>query len=131
LLVAQREVERVQLALRQRLATVFEQYANAGFQVEKYQRNILPSAEESLKLTTSAYRQGEFGYLSLLTAQRTYFRTNLTYLDALRELRSTVTTIEGNLLSDSLPAGESPDRDVSAGATGISGASLESMPELR
>jgi cobalt-zinc-cadmium efflux system outer membrane protein len=131
LLAAQREVERVQLALHQRLAAVFEQYANARFQVEKYQRDILPNAEASLKLTNSGYRQGEFGYLSLLTAQRTFFRTNLAYLDALRELRATATTIEGNLLSDSLQAGESPDRDVSPGATGIPGASLETMPELR
>ena len=132
LLAAQREVERVQLALRQRLAAVFEQYSNARFQVEKYQRDILPNAEASLRLTNSAYRQGEFGYLSLLTAQRTFFRTNLTYLDALRELRATATMIEGNLLSDSLQAGESTDRDVSLGAgKGGSDAFLESMPELR
>ena len=115
-----------------RLAVVFEQYTNARFQVEKYQRDILPNAEASLKLTNSGYRQGEYGYLSLLTAQRTFFRTNLAYLDALRELRATATTIEGNLLNDSLQAGESSDRDVSLG-TGGGGteAFLESMPELR
>jgi outer membrane protein, heavy metal efflux system len=132
LLAAQREVERVQLALRQRLSAVFEQYTNARFQVEKYQRDILPNAEASLKLTNSAYRQGEFGYLSLLTAQRTFFRTNLAYLDALRELRAAATTIEGNLLGDSLQASESSDRDVSLGAgKGGAEAFLESMPELR
>lgn len=132
LLAAQREVERVQLALRQRLAAAFEQYSNARFQVEKYQRDILPNAQESLKLTHSAYRQGEFSYLSLLTAQRTFFRTNIAYLDALRELRATATMIEGNLLSDSLQAGESSDRDVSLSAgSSDSEAFLESMPELR
>lgn len=71
-------VAMVRLALQQRLAAAFEQYTNARFQVEKYQREILPNAEESLKLTNSGYRQGEFSYLMLLTAQRTFFRTNLT-----------------------------------------------------
>jgi cobalt-zinc-cadmium efflux system outer membrane protein len=114
LLAAQREVQRIQLALHQRLAAVFEQYANARCQVEKYDRDILPNAEESLKLVTSGYRQGEFSYLMLLTAQRTYFQTNVTYLEALRDLRASATAIEGNLLSDSLQAGESSDRDSSA-----------------
>jgi cobalt-zinc-cadmium efflux system outer membrane protein len=113
LLAAQRNVQTVQLALQQRLAAAFEQYTNARYQVDKYQHDILPNAEASLTLTNSGYRQGEFSYLMLLTAQRTFFQTNLTYLDALRELRASTTAIEGNLLSDSLQAGEASDRDLS------------------
>jgi cobalt-zinc-cadmium efflux system outer membrane protein len=131
LLAAENEVQRVQLALRQRLAGVFEQYTNAHYQAEKYSRDILPNAAESLKLTNSGYKQGEYSYLAVLTAQRTFFRTNLAYLDALRELRAAATTIEGNLLSDSLQAGESSDRDLSQGAIGVPGALIEAMPELR
>ena len=77
LMAAQNEVQRVQLELQQRLAAVFEQYTNARYQVEKYSRDILPNAEASLKLTNAGYRQGEYNYLFLLTAQRTYFQTNL------------------------------------------------------
>ena len=106
LAAAQHEVRRVQLALQQRLAAVFEQYATAHQQVEKYNRDIMPNAEESLKLVSSGYRQGEFSYLMLLTAQRTYFQTNLAYLDALRELRTSAAAIEGNLLTDSLQSAE-------------------------
>jgi outer membrane protein, heavy metal efflux system len=108
LAAAQHEVRRVRLALEQRLAAVFEQYATAGQQVEKYSRDIMPNAQESLKLVTAGYRQGEFGYLVLLTAQRTYFQTNLAYLDALRDLRAATAAMEGHLLSDSLQGGESP-----------------------
>jgi outer membrane protein, heavy metal efflux system len=111
LIAAQNEVQRVQLALRQRLAVAFERYTNARYQVEKYNRNILPNAEASLTLTKGGYQQGELSYLSLLTAQRTFFQTNITYLEALRELRASATTIEGNLLGDSLQAGEASDRD--------------------
>ncbi|MEN6457910.1 MAG: TolC family protein [Thermoguttaceae bacterium] len=105
LLAAQNEVQRVQLELQQRLATVFEQYETARYQVEKYSRDILPSAQASLDLANKGYRQGEYNFLFLLTAQRTYFQTNLIYLDALRELRAAAAAIEGNLLSGSLQAG--------------------------
>ena len=104
LMAAQNDVQRVQLDLQQRLAAVFEQYASARYQVEKYSGDILPSAQKSLDLANKGYQQGEYNYLFLLTAQRTYFQTNLIYLDALRELRTAATAIEGNLLSGSLQA---------------------------
>lgn len=110
LLAAQNDVQKVQLALQQRLAAVFEQYTNARYQAEKYKHDILPNAEASLKLTTSGYKQGEYSYLAVLTAQRTFFQTSLTYLDALRELRAAATAIEGHLLSDSLQSGDAADR---------------------
>ena len=110
LAAAQHEVRRVQLALQQRLAAVFEQYVTAHQQVEKYTRDIMPNAQESLKLVSAGYRQGEFSYLVLLTAQRTYFQTNLAYLDALRDLRVAGVAIEGNLLGDSLQAAEAAER---------------------
>jgi outer membrane protein, heavy metal efflux system len=106
LIAAQHDVKRTELELQQRLAVAFEQYTNARFQVEKYSKDILPNAEASLRLTNTGYQQGEFGYLSLLTAQRTFFQTNLTYLEALRDLRSAAAMIEGNLLSDSLRSDE-------------------------
>jgi len=110
LTTAQQEVKRVRLALEQRLATVFEQYSTARQQVEKYNRDIIPNAVESLKLVSAGYKQGEFNYLALLIAQRTYFQTNLAYLDALRDLRKSAAALEGNLLSDSLQADESAEQ---------------------
>ncbi|MCC7086515.1 MAG: TolC family protein [Pirellulales bacterium] len=110
LTAAQREVERVRLALQQRLASVFEQYSTARQLVEKYHSDMLPNAQESLKLVSAGYRQGEFNYLMMLTAQRTYFQTNIAYLDALRDLRVAGVAIEGNLLGDSLQAVEGVER---------------------
>ena len=81
---AQADVARLQLALQQRLAVAFERYSNARQQVDRYESEILKDAQSSLDLVNSAYKQGEFGYLLLLTAQRTYFQTNLAYLDSLR-----------------------------------------------
>jgi outer membrane protein, heavy metal efflux system len=105
------EVQRVQLELQQRLAGVFEQYATARYQVEKYSRDILPNARASLDLATKGYQQGEYNYLYLLTAQRTYFNTNLTYLDSLRDLRHAAAAIEGNLLEGSLQTSSAGSRE--------------------
>jgi outer membrane protein, heavy metal efflux system len=99
---ALRNVERIRLSLQNRLAEVFRRYANAVQQVERYRETILPDAKETLALVASGYQQGEFSYLNLLTAQRTYFRSNLAYLESLLQLRSAQVEIEGLLLSGSL-----------------------------
>lgn len=102
LAAAIRELERVRLGLQNRLALVFERYSNARNQVDRYRNRILPAAQESLDLTRRSYQAGELGFLSLLTAQRTYFQTSLSYVDAMRELRLAEAEIDGLLLSDSL-----------------------------
>jgi cobalt-zinc-cadmium efflux system outer membrane protein len=101
---AQQEVHRVEMSLQQRLANAFKDYANARQQVQRYDEEILPDAKESLGLIQQGYRQAEFGYLELLTAQRTYFRVNLDYVTALRDLWVSSTRIEGMLLTGALQA---------------------------
>jgi cobalt-zinc-cadmium efflux system outer membrane protein len=102
LILAEGEVGRVSLDLHQRLAAAFERYSNAKHQVEQYGKELLPDAKESLDLAADGYRQGEYTYLNLLTVQRTYFQTNLAYLDALQELWRSGVEIEGFLLTNSL-----------------------------
>lgn len=99
---AQRNLERVELSLQGRLAPVFERYSVARNQAERYAGEIIPNAQESLDLAQAAYRAGELGYISLLTAQRTFSQTNLAYLDSLRELWAASLEIEGLLLTGSL-----------------------------
>lgn len=103
---AQGDVQRVELSLQQRLATAYQRYANARQQVDTYKRDILPDAQSSLDLVTNGYKQGEFGFLTLLTSQRTFFQTNLAYLESLRQLRESRAAIDGMLLSDSLRGDE-------------------------
>jgi cobalt-zinc-cadmium efflux system outer membrane protein len=99
----------MELDLQSRLAAAFERYANARQQVATYTADILPDAQTSLDIVADGYRQGEFGYLTLLTAQRTYFGANLAYLRALQSLRASAVEIEGYLLTGSL--GRSAFRD--------------------
>jgi cobalt-zinc-cadmium efflux system outer membrane protein len=98
LTAAQARIRSIELDLQNRLALAFERYANSRQQVERYSKDILPNAKSSLDLVALGYRQGEFPFLTLLTAQRTYFQTNLAYLDAQRALLESQIEIEGLLL---------------------------------
>ncbi len=98
LAAAEADIQRVELRLRQRLATVYRRYADARFEVGKYKKEIQPAAKESLDLVTKLYEAGESNYLALLTAQRTYFRTNLAYVESLRQLWAASLEIDGLLL---------------------------------
>lgn len=104
---ARQEVRRVELDLQQRLAAAFDEYSRARQRVAHYGEEILPDAKDSLGLVQEGYRHGEFGYLELLTTQRTYFQANLAYVNALRDLWINHTRIEGLLLQGGL---ESPQR---------------------
>lgn len=99
---AERALQQLELSLQNRLAPVYERYANALNQVTKYRTKILPAAKESLDLMRQTYQAGETGYVNLLTSQRTYSQTNLNYLESLRDLRAAESEIEGLLLSGSL-----------------------------
>lgn len=96
------EVKRIELNLQDRLAVAWRRYANASQQTQRYKERMVPRAKRSLQLVTDGYKQGQVEYLTLLTAQQTYLQVNLSYLDSLKELRSASSTIEGQLLTDSL-----------------------------
>ena len=100
--VAARALERLELDLQRRLAIVFNRYEKARQQVQRYAQNILPNAREAQQLVQNGYQDGEFDYLAVLTAQRTYVRANLAYLDALRQAQENRVAIQGQLLTGSL-----------------------------
>ena len=104
LVAAQNNSRRLELQLQERLAAAYRRYADARQQVERYQQEILPRAQEALELVGRGYREGQVDFISLLTTQRTYIRSNLAYIEALAELRQATTLIDGMVLSDSLQA---------------------------
>jgi cobalt-zinc-cadmium efflux system outer membrane protein len=101
---AERALAQLELDLQNRLAPVFERYASAAVRVRRYRESVLPMAQESLDLVRRRYEGGEDPFLNLLNAQRTFFETNLQYLESLRELRSATAEIDGLLLRGSLTA---------------------------
>ncbi len=102
LAAAQKEVLRIQLDLQDRLAIAYRRYANARNQVDRYADRILTRARRSLELVQKAYDKGQVDYLTLITAQRTYYQVSLTHLDALAEIRAAAVAIDSQLLGGSL-----------------------------
>jgi len=105
---AEMQLQKLELDLQKRLAHVFERYASARQRVEQYEQEILPLARESLDLTRAGYQSGELNYLAFLTAQRTYSQTNITFVEALGELRGAVWLIEGQLLHGGMSSDSAP-----------------------
>lgn len=116
LVAASRAHTQLELDLQNRLAPVYERYANASNQVQRYRDVILPAADESLNLTRKTYSAGEANYVALLTAQRTYSQTQLGYLDAIGNLRIAEVQINGLLLSGSLQSAPSSELGTTMGS---------------
>lgn len=102
IVAAERQLSQVELELQNRLAPVYERYANSAEQVRRFESTILPKAEETLSLTREAYKQGELSFVNLLTVQRTNANSRINYLDAVESLRVAEAEIQGLLLSESL-----------------------------
>ncbi|HVW00076.1 MAG TPA: TolC family protein [Planctomycetaceae bacterium] len=92
---AQAEVERVRLVLRDALTDSFNRYQTTHYQVEQVEHQILPDARENLSLTTAGYKLGEYSFLEVLNARRTYAQAYLAYVESLTELRKVMVEIDG------------------------------------
>ncbi|HEV2799126.1 MAG TPA: TolC family protein [Pyrinomonadaceae bacterium] len=114
LAIAERELERLQLSLRTRLATSFRAYRNAQTTVEKYRTQVVPRARQAYEMYLGNFRQMAASYPQVLIAQRTLFQVEVEYARALVELRRSTTSLRGLLLEGGLDAvgrpGESGER---------------------
>ena len=96
------EVAPVELALRSRLAEVFERYATATTRTRAYRDGIVPRAAESYRLFFVRYQEMAAAYPQVLIAQRTLFQASKQYLEALATSWRTAILIEGHLLHTGL-----------------------------
>lgn len=99
---AERNLDRLRHQLQQRLAETFQRYQEAKAEVERYTQDIIPAAQETLKLTTDGYQAGEFPFINVLTVQRTLFQARLNQVEALGKLQQANSEMSGLLLSNSL-----------------------------
>ncbi|WP_437192844.1 TolC family protein [Planctomicrobium sp. SH527] len=99
---AAHDVRRLELELKQKLASTSRQYDSAAISVNRFENQILPKARKTLELSEKAYAAGEFDFLQVLVARRTYFDSNLQYNVALRELAESKALIDGMLLDGGL-----------------------------
>lgn len=99
---ASQDAHRLELSLKSRLAGMAQEFDSASFTVQRYETQILPKARDTLTLSEQAYAAGEFNFLQVLIARRTFFETNLQYVQALSDLAQANATVDGLLLTGGL-----------------------------
>ena len=102
-----REVRRLELALRARLASAFTRYSISRGIIERYQSRILPQAQQAYDLYLRKFQQMAAAYPQVLIAQRTLSQVRVDYVGVLVDLWQNVVQIRGLLLAGGLnPPGE-------------------------
>lgn len=101
---ARREVQRLELALRSQVASAIKSYEDSRAEAERYQREILPRAQQAYELYLKGFRQMAAAYPQVLIAQRTLFQARTEYVQAVVDLWRGAVVLEGMLLSGGLEA---------------------------
>lgn len=95
-----KNIESIERDLSRRFSVAWRDYENARIQVSKYQNEIIPETSRFYEMVASAFKEGEIGYLDLVTAQQTYLDASLQNLTAVREFWRAASLIDGYLLSE-------------------------------
>jgi cobalt-zinc-cadmium efflux system outer membrane protein len=94
---------RVQAAL----ASTYQRLSSARNEAISLKNDILPGARSAFEATGEGFRQGKFGYLDVLDAQRTFFEAQARHTNALGVLQKAIADAEG-LLGEPLVEIEDP-----------------------
>jgi outer membrane protein, heavy metal efflux system len=101
---AQLEKQRIQLLLRERAASLLDQYATAKVVATQYRDEILPRAKKANSLITEKYGQMLAAYPRVLDTQHKHFQLQTEYVQALETVWITSLALQGFLLTDGLEA---------------------------
>ena len=91
-------VEAEQKAAEVRLGTVllglYEEMVHDLHVMKGLEREILPKAEDALRISRDGYAEGRFSYLDVLDAQRTIFDARQEYIEAAASYHQFLVEIE-------------------------------------
>jgi len=105
---AEQEKTRVALTLRERAATVVDEYANAKLMAVVYREEILPHAKKAYSLLVDKYGLMLASYPRVLDAKRKLYELQIEYIAALEGVWTNGLALQGYLLTDGLEAPSRP-----------------------
>jgi cobalt-zinc-cadmium efflux system outer membrane protein len=105
---AKREVERVKLVMRERAATVVQNYTFSRSAVDRYKNQMIPRAQKACEMYTKKYQDMAAAYPQVLIAQRTLMQLEASYVNALESFATSSLSLESYLLTDGLEAPAQP-----------------------
>ena len=104
---AEEEKRRIALTLRERAASVLDQYSNSRLMAEQYRLEIMPLAKKAYILMKERHGEMLASFPRVLDRQRRLFELHAEYVVALENVWTNGIALEGYLLTDGL---ESPAR---------------------
>jgi outer membrane protein, heavy metal efflux system len=99
---ARRELQRVNLTLRDQTSNVYRDYENAKIIADRYGAEILPRSRKAYELTLRRYGLTLASFTSVLNVQRMLFRLEIDYIAALETSKINAVMVDGLLLSGGL-----------------------------
>jgi cobalt-zinc-cadmium efflux system outer membrane protein len=105
---AEQEKKRIALTLRERAASVVDQYANARLMAVEYRDEVLPRAKKAYGLMVDKYGRMLASYPRVLDAQRKLYELQIEYIAALESVWTNGVSLQGYLLTDGLEAPARP-----------------------
>jgi cobalt-zinc-cadmium efflux system outer membrane protein len=105
---AKREVERVKLVLRERAASVVQNYTFSQTAVDRYKNQMIPRAQKAYEMYTKKYQEMAAAYPQVLIAQRTLMQLEVSYITALENFATSSLALQSFLLTDGLEAPSQP-----------------------
>jgi outer membrane protein, heavy metal efflux system len=105
---AKREVERVKLVLRERAASVVQNYTFSQSAVDRYKNQMIPRAQKAYEMYTKKYQEMAAAYPQVLIAQRTLMQLEVSYTTALENFATSSLSLQAYLLTDGLEAPSQP-----------------------
>jgi len=105
---AKREVERVKLLLRERAASVVQNYTFSQTAVDRYKNQMIPRAQKAYEMYTRKYQEMAAAYPQVLIAQRTLMQLEISYVTALENFATSSLSLQSYLLTDGLEAPAQP-----------------------
>ena len=105
---AKREVERVKLVMRERAATVVQNYTFSQSAVDRYKNQMIPRAQKAYEMYTKKYQDMATAYPQVLIAQRTLMHLEVSYINALESFATSSLSLQSYLLTDGLEAPAQP-----------------------
>jgi cobalt-zinc-cadmium efflux system outer membrane protein len=105
---AKREVERVKLVLRERAASVVQNYTFSQAAVDRYKNQMIPRAQKAYEMYTKKYQEMAAAYPQVLIAQRTLMQLQVSYITALENFATSSLSLQSYLLTDGLEAPSQP-----------------------
>jgi cobalt-zinc-cadmium efflux system outer membrane protein len=105
---AKREVERVKLLLRERAASVVQNYTFSQTAVDHYKNQMIPRAQKAYEMYTKKYQEMAAAYPQVLISQRTLMQLEVSYITALEGFATSSLSLQSYLLTDGLESPSQP-----------------------